>query len=371
MKILFLVNHLNIGGITSYILTLASGLKKKGHSVFIASSGGELLPKFNDLGIIYIPIAIKTKNELSPKIFLSAFKLSKVIKDNKIEILHSQSRTTQVLGCLLHNLTGIKHISTCHGFFKRRFSRKILPCWGERIIAISEQVKEHLRGDFKVDLGRISLINNGIDLEKFRPVSLSQKQEAKSRLGLKSGPVIGILARLSDVKGHKYLIEAMKAVLVFSPDAQLLIAGEGRMEKELNRLTESLSIGKSVFFMPEALDTRDILSAIDIFVMPSLKEGLGLALMEAMSSGLAVIGSSVGGIKTLIKDGENGLLVNPGDSLGIAKAIIDLLSDPDKASSLGANARKYITAEFSEEKMVLKTEELYLEYLRGGDEKFG
>ena len=359
MKIIFLVNHLNIGGITSYILTLASGLKKKGHSVFIASSGGELLPKLNDLGVIYIPIPIKTKNELSLQILVSAFKLKRIIKDNKIDILHSQSRTTQVLGCLLHEFTGIKHISTCHGFFKRRFSRKILPCWGDKIIAISEQVEEHLRTDFKVSSDRISLINNGIDVDKFKPVSSSRKQEIKLRLGLKPGPVIGILARLSDVKGHKYLIEAMKMVLAFSPDAKLLIAGEGKLEKELRKLTERLNIRDSVIFVPEVLDTRDILSAIDIFVMPSLKEGLGLALMEAMSSGLSVIGSAVGGIKTLIKDGENGLLVNPGDPSGIAKAVIDLLSDSDKAARLGANARRFIAEEFSEDKMILKTEELY------------
>ncbi len=364
MKILFLVNHLNIGGITSYIFTLASGLKKKGHNVFIASSGGELLPRFNDLGIVYISIPIKTKNELSPKILFSIFKLSKVIKENKIDILHSNSRTTQVLGVLLHKFTGAKHIFTCHGFFKRRFSRRILPCWGEKIIAISEQVKGHLLDDFKVDLNRISLINNGIDLDKFKLSTFSQKQEAKSRLGLKSGPVVGILARLSDVKGHKYLIEAMKTVLVDFPDAQLLIAGEGKMENELKRLTESLKIEKNVFFALETLDTRDILAAIDIFVMPSLKEGLGLALMEAMASGLAVIGSAIGGIKTLIKDRYNGLLVNPGDSSGIAKAIVYLISNPEKALVLGANARKYIAEEFSEEKMVLKTEELYLECLR-------
>lgn len=367
MKILFLVNHLNVGGITSYILTLASGLKKKEHSVFIASSGGELLPEFNNLGVIYIQVPVKTKNELSPRILFSAFKLSKVIKDNKIDILHSQSRTTQVLGSLLHRLTGVKHISTCHGFFKRRFSRKFFPCWGDRVIAISEQVKEHLVDDFKVDLSRITLINNGIEIERFKPAPFSQKQEAKSRLGLKSGPVIGILARLSDVKGHKYLIEAMKTVLATFPNVQLLIAGEGRMEDELKRLTVSLKIEECVFFVPETLDTRNILAAIDIFVMPSLKEGLGLALMEAMASGLPVIGSAVGGIKTLVKHEDNGLLVNPGDSLGIANAIINLLSDSNKAARLGTNARRFIAEEFSEDKMALKTEGLYLECLRKKD----
>ncbi len=364
MKILFLVNHLNTGGITSYLLTLASGLKKKGHDLFIASGGGELLPRFSGSGITHIQIPIRTKNEISPKILASALKLKRFIRDNKIEILHSNSRTTQVLGCLLSKFLGVKHISTCHGFFKRRFSRILFPCWGERVIAISEQVKEHLIVDFGLSGDKIILINNGIDVDKFMPADQREKIEAKSRLGLSAGPVIGILARLSDVKGHEYLIEAMKVVSVFSSEAQLLIAGAGKMEEKLRRISGSLNIGKTIFFITKTVDTREILSAIDIFVMPSLKEGLGLALMEAMASGLPVVGSNVGGIKTLIKDGRNGILVEPGDSAGIAKAIVGLLSDPGKSAELGLNARKYISEEFSQEKMVLETERFYTECLR-------
>jgi len=359
MNILFLANHLNTGGITSYITNLSTGLKKRGHNLFIASSGGELFGTLKDAGIFCWYVPMNTKNEFSLKIARSAFRLSKRIKSNHIDIVHSNSRTTQVLGCILKRFNNVRHIFTCHGFFKRRLSRRIFPCWSDEVIAISAQVQEHLINDFRLSKERISLICNGIDTERFTPVSFNNKKEAKISLGLSSNPVIGILARLSDVKGHKYLIEAMKEVLLVYPNAQLLIAGEGRMEIGLKRLARDLNINRSVHFVSNAIDTRKIISALDLFVLPSLQEGLGLALMEAMSMGLAVVGSAVGGIKTLIQDRHNGLLVRPGDSLAIAQAITSLISDPDLALNLGENARKYIIKEFSLEKMILGTERVY------------
>ncbi|MDD4981255.1 MAG: glycosyltransferase family 4 protein [Candidatus Omnitrophica bacterium] len=365
MKIMHLINHLNIGGIGSYALNLSAGLIKKGHRLFIASSGGELLGEFSSLGAEPVLVPLKTKNELSPKILLSLIELTKVVKANHIDILHSHSRTTQVLGCLLQRLTGVKHIFTCHGFFKRRFSRRVFPCWPDKIIAISDQVREHLINDFKLRAPRIDLVYNGIDTDKFSPPSFEDRQKAKLKIGLRLSPVVGILARLSDVKGHRYLIEAMKDVLPVYPRAQLLIAGEGKMEKELKKLTEDFGIKANVIFVTNTLNAREVLSAIDFFVMPSLNEGLGMALMEAMSMGLAVIGSSVGGIKTLIKDMENGLLVNPKDPRGISQAIISLISDSKKALDLGRNAHKHMANNFSRDKMVLETERIYLKCLQG------
>ncbi|MDD5238092.1 MAG: glycosyltransferase, partial [Candidatus Omnitrophica bacterium] len=140
MNILYLVNHLNIGGITSYSLTLSRGLIHRGHRVYVASSGTGLLSEFIKEGAFYIHIPIDTKQEVGPKIILSMFKLLPVIKKNNIDILHSNSRTTQVLGSLLSVFTGTPHVSTCHGFFKKRFFRRIFPCWGAKTIAISEPV---------------------------------------------------------------------------------------------------------------------------------------------------------------------------------------------------------------------------------------
>ncbi|TRZ96500.1 glycosyltransferase family 1 protein [bacterium] len=363
MNILYITNHLNAGGITSYVLSLAGGLKEKGHNVYLASRGGELLPKFVESGIIFLPIPIKTKSELSPRILFSRAKLAPVLREKGIDIIHSHSRTTQVLAHLLSRNSSVRHVFTCHGFFKRRLFRQLFPCWGSKVIAISQQVREHLIQDFRLDAKKIIVIHNGIDLNRFAQGPGEDKAVFKRRLGLNGGPVVGIVARLSDVKGHTYLIQAMKSVLGKFPDAQLLIVGEGKMHQGLVALSRKLGIAQHVFFIPTINHTSRALRAMDLFVMPSLKEGLGLALMEAMASGLAVVGSNVGGIKSLIRDQDNGLLVEPADAAQLSEAIISLLGDLKLMSCLGAKARIFINENFSKDKMVLETERVYLRCL--------
>jgi glycosyltransferase involved in cell wall biosynthesis len=155
----------------------------------------------------------------------------------------------------------------------------------------------------------------------------------------------------------------MQSVLETVPSAQLIITGEGKMKKELIKLTKKLGLEKNILFIPSVLDPREVLSLIDIFVIPSLDEGLGLSLMEAMACGLPTIGSEVGGIKDLIQHGVNGLLVEPADVKGLASAILELLKDREKAKVLGNNARNFIKEKFTLEKMVSETERTYLECL--------
>lgn len=359
MTILYLTNHLNIGGVTSYLFSLSSGMKKRGHNVYVASFGGDSLPKFTKEEVVHLPLPLNTKSEISPKVLISFFKLLPFIKEKQIDIIHANTRVTQVLGCLAARFSGKPLVSTCHGFFKKRFSRKIFPCWGRKIIAISQEVKEHLIEDFGIAPEKIEVINNGVDIEKFQSSGAMDPASIKNKLGLKSGPVIGIVARLSDVKGHIYLIEAFKKVLADIADAQLLITGDGKIKEELAFLVKRLGIEKQVYFIPSVIDTREVLSVMDIFVMPSLAEGLGLGLMEAMAKGVAVIGSDVGGIKSLIKDNFNGLLASPRDIDGLRKAILELLNDSTKRDAFVENAKIFISQNFSLEQMVLKTERFY------------
>ena len=367
MNILYLTTHLNVGGITSYLLTLAQGFRARGHTVFVASSGGDSVIRFSTQGVIHIPIPIRTKSELNIiKVGLSAASLVRQLKHRRIDIIHSHTRVTQVLGCFVQRFIHAPHVTTCHGFFRKRFSRTIFPCWGDAVIAISDSVKDHLILDLGVPERDIRLVYNGIDVSFFAAVTQinsDERQAMRREIGLTDGPVIGIIARLSDVKGHQYLIHAMKLVLDRYPRAQLLIVGEGPMESRLVNLVRSLKIEKSVVFVPTVVGTVKTLSLIDLYVLPSLKEGLGLSLMEAMAAGIPCIGSDVGGIRNLIRSGENGLLVRSADPAGLAVAIQELLSDPNKAKSMGDQAHLFINRYFSQAEMLLRTEEVYRECL--------
>ncbi|MDD4908597.1 MAG: glycosyltransferase family 4 protein, partial [Candidatus Omnitrophica bacterium] len=363
MNILFLSNHLNVGGISSYLLSLGKGLVCRGHKVYLASSGGELAPKFKEAGMEFIPVPVKIKNELHPNVMISCLKLNKVIKENKIDIMHANTRVTQVISGTLSKFSGIPYVTTCHGYFKKSPGRRFLPLWGHRVIAISEPVKQHLLLDFGVPQEKVKLIYNGIEIDRFKNRQSTDKGREKTRLGLTQGPVAGIIARLSDVKGHCYLLEAMKKVLEQLPGAQLLIVGDGREKDKLLKLADEFKLGKSVKFIYAVDDTAKILPVMDVFVMPSLQEGLGLAVMEAQAAGLAVVASNIGGLNVLVRDGESGRLVLPKDVDGLAAAIVELLKDKDKAEKFGRSARSFIENNFSQDLMVCQTEDLYKECL--------
>jgi glycosyltransferase involved in cell wall biosynthesis len=362
MRILLLTTHLNIGGIGVYVLSLAKGLVRKGHQVFIASCGGDLVASVQSLGVKHITVNIKTKSEISPKIFPVYKKISQVIKEENIEIIHAHTRVVQVLANLVSKKTDTPYVTTCHGFFKPRLFRKVFPCWGDHCIAISEAVRAHLVNDLGVRKESIAVVHNGVEVENFFSDKYSQEQKAQFRksFGLKSGaPLIGTIARLSSVKGQHYLILAMKILLAAEPEVQLLLVGDGPEKNKLANQVKELGLENNVFFSPSTLDTSVPLSILDIFAFPSLLEGLGLGIIEAQAMGLAVVASDVGGIYTLVKDGINGFLVQPKQPQALAEAILKLLRDKDKAKEFGRLAREQAIKQFNLEQMVNGIEQVY------------
>jgi len=364
VNILFLSTHINTGGITSYLFTLAKGLTKRGHSVHMASSGGNMEKEFLSAGVRIINLNIRTKSELDPRIYLALKSLKQYIKENSIDIVHAQTRITQVMGSLLKKSTGQPFVSTCHGFFKTRLSRKLAPCWGDAVIAISSAVQHHLAADFRVDQHKIHLIESGIDLNEFTPVDETMRTQHRNRFNLGKEPIIGMIARLSDVKGPDILIEAMHGVLRHVPNAKLLLVGEGKMEGELRTMVKRLELDEHVRFFSVVNHTREMLPLFDIFAMPSRQEGLGLSIMEAQATGLPVIATRVGGIPSLIEDGKTGILIEPENSEALAEAIVKLFEDEDRLGMIGSAGRKFIQQNYSSDTMVDKTIALYQRLVR-------
>ena len=359
MKVLFLTTHLNAGGITSYLYTLSKGLVARGDEVCILSSGGNNVGQFTSMGVQHFSFDIKTKSELSPKLYFSLKPIVNIIKKHGIDILHAQTRVTQVMGTLLQRKCSLPYVSTCHGFFKPKLSRKMFPCWGDKVIAISPAVKDHLIEDFSVCADEIALVKNGIELNNFPLVKEQARAEGRKQKDITGSLVVGIIARLSDVKGHEVLIDAMAEVFREVPDATLIIVGEGKMEAALKERVASLGCEKQVRFFPTVNQTYEFLSLFDLFVMPSLQEGLGLSVMEAQAAGLPVIASKVGGLPSLIDDQKTGVLVEPQDRAGLTQAILELSSQKDKAKQMGLQARDFINQECSAGKMSEQTSEVY------------
>ena len=359
MNILIISTHLNPGGITSYIVSLAKGLKKKNHNVIVASSGGELVKVLKKLKIEHVDIDIDTKSELSPKILFSLLTLSRVIREKNIQVIHAQTRVAQVLSFWIYKFLKIPYVSTCHGFFRPRFTRIKFPCWGVKTVAISEAVRGHLANDLKVKYENIKLIHNGLDFNEFTEHTQDQVNEYKKWIGLKDGPIIGNIARLSTVKGQNYLIAAMREVVDKIPSAQLLFVGDGKIKEDLIKQSDDLGLSKNIFFIPSVNQTSSVLAVMDIFVMSSNQEGLGLSIMEAQAMGLPVIATLVGGIPELIDDNKTGILIPAQDSSVIAKAVISLLENKQLARQLGDNAKRSVREKFSIDKMIDETERLY------------
>ncbi|MFH1782215.1 MAG: glycosyltransferase family 4 protein [Candidatus Omnitrophota bacterium] len=365
MRILLLTTHLNIGGISTYVVSLAKALKAKGNEVYVVSSGGVLVPKLTKEGVSHIKIDLLTKSFLHPKVFKGIFEIHRLVKTLDIDIIHAQTRITQVIGFFVSKISKAKFVSTCHGFFRKNPGRAIFPAWGEKVIAISEAVKDHLKKDFNVDESRIALIYNGIDIKKFLRVAITEdeKKEFKNKFGIKEGSkVIGTISRFTPDKGHDVLLYAFKEILKEAPDIVLVFVGDGKEKSRIIDFMQSFNLSDNVVFIKPQINTVNVLSIMDIFMFtPTRKEGFGLVLLEALAMGKPIVATNVGGVSTVIKDGVNGFLVGPMKPELLIKPVLKLLKDEELYKNMARAGKETVVQKFSVDGMADKTEDIYNE----------
>ena len=325
-----------------------------------------------EIAALGVPVKVFPENRWgSGKIFLE---LVREFKKSNIRIIHTHKYKDTILAAPAAKLCGIPHVvRTVHGLrepfaglqaFKmscyEAIERTVHRHCVDSIIGVSSQIESKYKAEGEVS--RVTCIRNGIDLEG--KLIQTDRWRTRKDLGIDSETcLIGTVGRLTPVKGIPYLLEAASVLLRQGAKVKILVVGEGSIRQDLMAQTRSLGITDRVVFLGHREDTDALLQALDIFALPSLSEGVPMALLEAMAAARAVVASRVGGIPEIIEDGFEGHLVEPMDVKGLAERCRRLIESPDVARKMGEQGRKRVERDFSATTMADRVASVYKELL--------
>lgn len=287
--------------------------------------------------------------------------IRRYIREQAIDIIHAHGYKADLYGYAAARREKKPIVATCHNWrdvgralsIYNRLDRQVLKRF-DGIAAVSETVAEKLRQS-GVPPSRIQVIANGIDVRPFEEHFVSAVSASPAGLG----PVIGVVARLDLQKGFEFLFHAVRELAATNPGLQVMIVGDGPDRGAIEKMIVDLGLESRVTLAGERSDMPAIYAAMDIFVLPSLNEGLPMTVLEAMAASRPVIATRVGAIPSVIADGRTGLLVEPRDGAGLASAIARLTADPDLRSRLAREARLSVMQNYTADIMARKYADLY------------
>lgn len=355
-------------------INVVKGVDNTGFSHIICYLGENrrLHNNLADLGyeVLYLGFRKKQLDFFNPLVVL---KLSKVLKEKRIDMIHCHKHKPAVYGTLASIVSGrIPVIAHVHGLFrtrslKRRVTNWMLLKFVKRIIAVSESVRRDvIESNWRIDPLKVVTVKNCIDLSTIDNIHVSKK-EARLRLGLSEDEIVfGTVGRLAATKGQFYLLEAFTHVRTQLKSARLVVVGNGPLREKLENIARDSGVLPWVSFTGYRDDVFELLKGFDIFVLPSLAEGLSIALLEAMASRLPVIASNVGGIPEVFGGCQCGSLVPARDASALASAMIEIGSaDSAMKNKLGEHGRQRIEEEFTTDVMIKKLTDIYESVLKG------
>jgi len=370
IRVLEMIDQPFLGGGQINLLSLARNLDREKFEVFACSrEGGPLVEeiKKNDLQHFPVPFSKRIGSKIVREI-------KTILIDNKIDILHTHGGIAGFYGrwaawkcrtpVIVHTLHGIHYLHYRNFllkhffiFLERYFSR-----FTSAVIFVSEADKDK---GIKFKLApeeKMYIIKNGVDLSAFKEGDrLNSKSEMRKETMLESfQPLVGTVARLHRQKGIPYLLKAAKTISQVFPRIKVLIIGGGPLQQKLARMARRLSVSENVWFMGERKDAQYLTSLFEVFVLPSLWEGLPYVLMEASVLGKPVVATDVDGNREIIENGKTGILVPARNPEKMAEAVIRLLRDKDMALELGERAKASVPLKFKLSRMVEETQGLYL-----------
>jgi len=358
MNILQILPELNVGGVETGTLDLAKYLVRQGHKAVVISAGGELLPDLKIYGAKHYQLPVHKKSLIT--ILAMIKKVAKIIRDENIHIVHCRSRVPAWIGFFAARITDTVFITTCHGFYNTHIFSSVMG-WGKLVIAPSQVIAMHMIEDFGVLRQRIRVIPRSVDLERFKFLPPERRDMSNFN--------IGIIGRLTPIKGHIYFLKAMSKVIRVYPTVKIWIVGEASPGKEsyreeVNVMVRRLGLSHCTEFLGSQKDIPAVLSHLNILVLATTtQEAFGRVIIEAQASGVPVVATKVGGVVDIIDEGKTGLLVPPRDPQAMAEAIMKLMKDEKLRNDIIYSAYEKVKRKFNVELMVSNTLKVYQEAL--------
>jgi len=284
---------------------------------------------------------------------VAVYRLYRLIRRRKVQIVHTHLYEPGILGPLVGRLAGVPvMVTTEHGMtlWKKRH-HLLLQRWAngftDKMIAVSEEIRQQRINREGVPADKIVTIPNAVDTTRFGWPGPRERVRAELQIGA-SSILIGTVGRLVPAKRYDCLLDAARIVCQAVPEARFLFVGDGPLRNELeSRASQLALLPEQVRFLGSRQDVPDLLSALDVFVLSSEREGLPVSLLEAMAAARPVVATRVGGIPDVIQDGHNGLLVSPHDPAGMAAAVLSLARDGNLSRALAEQARQTAQSRFS------------------------
>jgi len=289
--------------------------------------------------------------------------IQEYIQEDSIDLVHAHGYKADLYGYIAARRSSKPIVATCHNWvggtaalgIYNHLDRLALKRF-HGVAAVSDSVAQRLL-DSGVSAKKIRTIANGIDVQTF------EHAHALPAFNFDGSKVIGMVARLDLQKGFEHLLRAARDLCVAFPALKVVIVGDGPDRKAIEDMIQRFGLQSNVILAGQHSDMPGIYAAMDVFVLPSLNEGLPMTILEAMAASKPVIATRVGAIPSVIRDGETGLLVDPGDTYGLRSAVARLLSAPDLCHRIGAAGHAWVSRHYTSEAMALKYRQMYDEVL--------
>lgn len=369
MRILQVIEGLGVGGAEQLQVILAAYIDRGRYDLRVCSLVPlDESPIIRDLRALGVPLSSLGGMRLRDPRYLR--RLVALLRTQRIDVVHTHLRNAHVLGVLAGALTRRPVVCTLHnisetssgaGSLLHATQARALR-WGARVvIACAPEVAVAAGAHLHLPPSKVVVVPNGIDIRAYEHLDRrAVETRRRELLGGRGGPLLVSIGNVRDQKGHQYLVQATPRLLDAFPGARVVIVGpESNNVETVRARIRALGLEGQVLLAGERRDIPEILAAADLFVLPSLWEGLPLALLEAMAAGTPVVATPVGGVVGVVQDGITARLVPPADADALADALLDLLRQPDQAHRLARAARAHVRAHYGGDAWAQRLQAIY------------